>query len=301
MTTAVLAPAPELGLLENIRSRYGLDATTLKIIAVVLMFIDHIHQMFGPVGVPQWVNMPGRIVFPIFLFLMADSFHYTRNRKRFLTRLWIASVAMSIGSFLISAMFPYPGVVLMNNAFMTFLVAGLYMWFYDIIRDGVRNHRAGQIVKGILLCLVPIITAAPMFFIGTMAANPNLNVTLLRSLIVVASLIPNIVMVEGGFMMVVLAVAFYIFREYRLVQIGLFLALSAYILFANLANPNAIQWMMVFAIPFMLLYNGKPGRGMKDFFYVFYPAHIWILYIIGALLLSFGITHLTPYYANLFL
>jgi len=300
MTTAVLSPAPQLGFLDNIQSRYGLDATTLKIIAVVLMFIDHIHQMFGPVGIPQWVNMPGRIVFPIFLFLMADSFHYTRNRKRFLSRLWIATIAMSIGSFIISAMFPYPGVILMNNAFMTFLVAGLYMWFYDIIRDGLHNHRDGQVAKGILLCLVPIITAAPMFFVGTMSENPNMNINLLRGLLMLASLIPNIVMVEGGFMMVVLAVAFYIFRDYRWIQIALFVALSAYILFANLANPSAIQWMMVFAIPFMLLYNGKPGRGMKDFFYVFYPAHIWILYIIGALLLSFGITHLTPYFAGIY-
>jgi len=299
MTSVALAPAPKLGFLDNIQSRYGLDATTLKIIAVVLMFIDHIHQMFGPVGIPQWVDMPGRVVFPIFLFLMADSWHYTRNRKRFLIRLYQATVVMTIGSFLVSQMFPYPGVILMNNAFMTFLVAGLYMWFYDIIRDGIRNHQPGKIVKGALLCLVPIITAAPMFFIGTMADNPDVNVTLLRGLIMAASLIPNIVMVEGGFMMVAIAVLFYIFRDHRWVQIALFAALSLLVMWNN-RNGQDVQWMMIFAIPFMMLYNGKPGRGMKDFFYVFYPAHIWILYIIGSLLFMFGITHLTPYYANLF-
>lgn len=40
------------------------------------------------------------------------------------------------------------------------------------------------------------------------------------------------------------------------------------------------QWMMIGALPFMLCYNGKRGRGMKYFFYVFYPLHISILAIL---------------------
>jgi hypothetical protein len=44
---------------------------------------------------------------------------------------------------------------------------------------------------------------------------------------------------------------------------------------------NHYQWMMIFALPIMLLYNGKRGKGLKWFFYIFYPVHIVILYWIG--------------------
>ncbi|MGN0675508.1 MAG: TraX family protein, partial [Oscillospiraceae bacterium] len=42
------------------------------------------------------------------------------------------------------------------------------------------------------------------------------------------------------------------------------------------------QWMMIFALPFMLAYNGKKGRGLKNLFYAYYPLHIAALYIIGS-------------------
>ncbi|MCT4687170.1 TraX family protein [Vallitalea sp.] len=44
------------------------------------------------------------------------------------------------------------------------------------------------------------------------------------------------------------------------------------------------QWLMVLALPFMVLYNGKRGGKCKYFFYLFYPIHIYVLYILGALI-----------------
>ncbi|GHV23451.1 hypothetical protein FACS189494_11460 [Spirochaetia bacterium] len=37
-----------------IMEKLSMNATTIKIIAIVLMVADHIHQMFAPVGAPLY-------------------------------------------------------------------------------------------------------------------------------------------------------------------------------------------------------------------------------------------------------
>lgn len=44
------------------------------------------------------------------------------------------------------------------------------------------------------------------------------------------------------------------------------------------------QWMMIFALPFMLMYNGEKGKGYKHFFYVYYPLHLTVFNIIAAVI-----------------
>jgi hypothetical protein len=44
------------------------------------------------------------------------------------------------------------------------------------------------------------------------------------------------------------------------------------------------QWMMIFAAIPMMLYDGRRGKGSKYFFYIFYPAHIYVFYIIAWLI-----------------
>ena len=41
------------------------------------------------------------------------------------------------------------------------------------------------------------------------------------------------------------------------------------------------QCFMILALPLLLLYNGERGKGHKNFFYVYYPAHIYVLYVIS--------------------
>ena len=253
------------------------NATNLKIIACVLMVCDHIHQMWAHVGAPMWLTYIGRLVFPIFLFLMADSFHYTRNRKKLLLRLLFASVAMSVMNSVLWTLLPNENVALINNAFSTFFLAALYMLFFEIIKDGTKKKSLKKIIGGVLLCFLPVLTAIPILVISTSAAeSPPIW------LLTIFSVIPNIIMVEGGFAAVILGVLFYIFRRRRWAQILALAAISA-MSFVSQGGFASFQWMMVFAAIPMFLYNGEKGRGMKDFFYVFYPAHIYLLYIIAAL------------------
>jgi len=46
------------------------------------------------------------------------------------------------------------------------------------------------------------------------------------------------------------------------------------------------DWLFVTVFPFMALYNGQRGKETswsRYFFYIFYPAHLWIIALIAYL------------------
>ncbi len=64
----------------------------------------------------EWLDIFGRPVFPMLLFIAAESFHYTRSKKKYLMRLLFASWIMTIFTTLLGSMVPNKNIVLMNNA-----------------------------------------------------------------------------------------------------------------------------------------------------------------------------------------
>lgn len=259
-----------------------LNATTIKLLAAALMLLDHIHQMFVSAGAPMWLTMAGRSVFPLFLFTASESFHYTRSKKKYLQRMFLASLGMSAFTLILQRLVPnHNNVELMNNAFSTFFVTSVYMLSWDWLTDGIRSRMPKQIVKGILLALVPILTTLPFFLSLSLQANENIPGFVLQLLGTLTLGIPSIMTIEGGPLLVVLGLLFYILRKHRFAQITALLLLSAVLYILS----GGIQWMMCFAAIPMALYNGERGRGMKNFFYVFYPAHIGLLYLLSTFLL----------------
>ena len=122
----------------------------------------------------------------------------------------------------------------------------------------------------------------PVLLLGTMLGGEGeISPVLTQVFAIVMLMIPNLFTVAGGIFMVLLGLIFYIFRTNRKRQ---FLVLIILSFLAFYTNRTGVQWMMVFAIIPLYFYNGEKGRGDKNFFYIFYPVHIYILYIVASLL-----------------
>ena len=69
--------------------KQGLSQEGLKLIACVTMLMDHIGATFVPW---MWLRIVGRIAFPIYCFLLAEGAFYTRNPRKYGTRLAVGAL-----------------------------------------------------------------------------------------------------------------------------------------------------------------------------------------------------------------
>lgn len=265
----------------------GLSGSTIKYIGLVMMVFDHLYQMFGSQGIPQWFHWIGRPVLPVFLFACVEAFWYTRSRSKYMLRLFIGFELMNIASLALSNYLPVDNVELANNVFQTLLLAALYMLFIEMLKAGIREKHILKTAAAIVLILLPIAVGVLLLFL--LPAFPYW-------LKVFCLFIPNLLFTEGGFTAVILGVLFYLFRKKRLIQVLIIAAFSILSIIltltrgANLFSDNP-QWLLIFAIILILLYNGKRGQGNKYFFYIFYPAHIYLFYICAWVIVTHGTSH----------
>jgi hypothetical protein len=264
--------------MENTKTKYPalnqspwqfLSGTGLKIAGIILMTMDHLHQMFIAQGAPDWLGWFGRPVAAMFLFLCAEGFFYTRDKKRYMLQLLEGFLFMSAMNRILSAAMPMEHIVLINNIFGTLFLAAFYMWMIDCIREGRKEKNPAKTLSAIGGCLLPL--AASLAMILALQSRNRIATLILL-------FVPNPISVEGGFVLVFLGVFFYLLRRYRLAQIALVLVTGALTWYSSKDSPGDFQWLMVFAVIPLFLYNGKRGKGGKYFFYVFYPAHIYLLY-----------------------
>ncbi|MDO4732859.1 MAG: TraX family protein [Bacillota bacterium] len=95
---------------------------------------------------------------------------------------------------------------------------------------------------------------------------------------IAAELLP----IQYGAYGIVLIFFFYIFSGR---PAGLVLSsLCCCFLYLYLNWPSTLQFYSLLAVPLILLYNGKRGKGSKWIFYIFYCLHIPLLYLIALLL-----------------
>lgn len=264
----------------------GLDGFQLKILALIFMTFDHIaYFLYGVFNIPTWFHIIGRISAPLFIFMVAQGVRHTRNRKKYMIRLYGASVMMGILNQLANTYFPHPeGAMVMNNIFATLFLITFFIAFGEKM---VTAFKQKQVAKGLLnlgIILAPILLGmVPVLMMDQLP----------QSVIFIAlTFIPTPLLVEGGIVWLALGIGFYLFSKTKK-QIALFYSLFCTFVFylttgmdlsfANLFVLN-VQWLMILALPFLLVYNVQKGKGMRNLFYIYYPAHIYILLGISHLL-----------------
>ncbi len=215
----------------------------LKLIAIITMLIDHVG--LGVVGRLMMTNPGlydcyrimrgvGRIAFPIFVFLLVEGLHNTRNIKKYALRLGIFALISEIPFDL-----AFHAKILeftYQNVFFTLFMGLLVIWVMDNAVRVVENK-----VFRILL-----MTAA--FVTGAVAAE------LLRT--------------DYGAMGILCIAVIYLFSRNRRLQL--------------IAGCIAFLWEAeaLFAFIPIAFYNGRRGWKLKYIFYVFYPLHLFLIYLV---------------------
>ena len=259
----------------------------IKLLALIFMLLDHIHYFFEFTGkVPVVFSWIGRLSSDLFLFTMIEGYTHTSNKKKYFTRIYLMSASMGLIKYIIQISPQlqrgdgfYPG----NGIFSTFVIL-------IIIFKGIDYIREKKLFKGVGLILLPFIISYSLYLLP--------KVIMPYAYILMSTLIPSPFLVEGGLYIIISGIILYSFHENRKLQ-SIFYAIFTlawmvglpliYIrpISLKLMFTDYYEWMSVFALIFMFLYNGEKGRSMKQLFYIFYPAHIYILYILSFLLYKF--------------
>ncbi|MEX1549914.1 MULTISPECIES: TraX family protein [Enterococcus] len=243
-------------------------------LGIVLMFIDHIHQMFVPFGAPNWLDWFGRPVATIFFFVSVIGFSHTHNKKKYMSRLYLSMVLMTLFTFTLEKLVGYDQVVLMNNIFRDLFIGTLMMFAIDLFVEGKHATNLKKMLGGTILFILPILFS---FLLPLLMESPMIIQNQFVFLTITATL-PALLLAENN-VMVLLIPLLYLARNNRQIQCLMIVVVATIYFFLG-----STQWMMIFAIVPILLYNGQKGKGMKYFFYIFYPAHIAILYLLSAFL-----------------
>lgn len=282
----------------------------LKVIALILMSIDHVGAFFT--DTPQWFRYLGRMSAPVFVFCLAWGMYYTKNRKKYILRLYCAAIGMEIVWWIIYQFtileIPSEGynvfVTLMNSAILIELLFS------------TSNKRRDKKKICLVIIVWQVISTSLCFLITLFPYS-------LVSRRMVVALTGNIFLCEGGLFFVLLGVAIYAWKDnkkrlaigYTLFCIydmvisatAIYARITYFVDFYTLGHGKLMevfcylitgreywqipmvlhdfywgdyQWMMIGALPLFLLYNGNPGKKVKWLFYVFYPMHLVVLLLV---------------------
>lgn len=191
---------------------------------------------------PQFMilRIIGRLAFPIFAYMIAEGCTYTKNRKRYLGTMLILSLIFQL-------VYYFAMNSLYQCIFVTFSLSIANIYAIDKAKSQPKYI---PLAAGVLVLTVFLTTFMPRILPGFK--------------------------IDYRLFGVLLPVMIYFGRnkweKLALLTIGLCL----------LSGTGAsVQWYSLATVPILALYNGKRGRlNMKNFFYIYYPVHLVVIYLI---------------------
>lgn len=245
------------------------DGAFLKILAIVTMLIDHITAVYGstsmvPLGTGYEVGRGiGRIAFPIFCFLLAEGFYYTRNRWKYLGRLFLFAAVSEIPFDM-----AFSGTLLdptYQNVFFTLFFGGLAITLLQLMEgDWGRGKEAA----------------------GPKPGNPVLRFLLILAVILGCAVGAELLDTDYGAGGVCTIIVMYVLSERKKpvgdlfqVRIANTLGFACGVVMLGLTC-GTIEFLAAVDIIFIWFYNGTRGRQLKYFFYAFYPVHLFIIALV---------------------
>lgn len=228
---------------------------TLKIIATILMVIDHI-GFFASDRLPITFRYIGRLSMPIFAFMLVQGFIHTRNVNKYIKRLFITGGIISIMNTIVSYIGCNVGKTytlspLQPNIFVSMGLALSILLFIKKIKEIIFTDKKDINYLHLF-----------MYIIGILCLS-------------IISLFT-----EYKFLIIGIILIFYYTRNNKILMSISYIVGS--LILSTIFYPS-IQYFMIFSLPIILLYNGKKGYSSptnKYFFYIFYPIHIYLLYFI---------------------
>lgn len=271
--------------------KYGsIDAGVMKRIAIITMFIDHMTLSFLEVaknaeGERIMYTFPagktldsvgrgiGRLAFPIFCFMIVEGYLHTRSKWKYLIRLLVFAAVSQVPFCLLV----FPGSQ-KNHADTIFTLATGYalIWFIDTLAEFLRVKQ-----------YMPGVAAAagsggksPQEDNGRSLSSWADHIAVRGTLFLVLSAAATFGACYlakwrgfdysyGGVICILILYVFYHMRDLSL--LGAWAWLTYY-------NHNELLALTGFWL--IRCYNGKRGRQNKYFFYLFYPGHLLLLYLI---------------------
>lgn len=227
-------------------SRKYFDSFQLKMIAACAMLIDHTAHVFFPAAI--YMRCIGRLAFPIFAFMVAMGYSYTKDIKKYMLRMLI---------FAIIAQIPY---VYMVGSFDPIPFNVIFTLLFGLV--SIYAIETGKPIIGITVTLLlAILAESGGFDHGAFGVFMVLAFYYTRS---------------SRYLRNASAVALILlFTTSYMIKLGILSFTWIIILF------------YLFPIPLIDLYNGKKGISntfTKWFFYIFYPLHIILIVIVNLLL-----------------